>query len=118
MLAKLSENNNELMQYVEIVNGKLVIHTNQLNKDADSLKAQMVATEQATLACNIFGIMQDDMKAKTTDAGNATDTAKGQISSMDETMRNAAIGAQVLAGGYSHEYSRPNDYGDRQKKGY
>ncbi|MGX8701357.1 phage tail tape measure protein [Caproiciproducens sp.] len=101
MLEKLTANNNELLKCVDIVNGKLVLNTQSMQDNADKIKAQMTATVQSTLASQIYGIMQDDVKTKTAEAGNATDTAKGQISSMDETMRNAAIGAQVLAGGYS-----------------
>jgi chromosome segregation ATPase len=101
MLTQLTANNGELLQYIDIVNGKLVINTSVLQDNADKIKAQMTETVQATLASQIFGIMQDDVKTKTKDAGDATNTAKGQISDMDTTMRNAAIGAQVLAGGYN-----------------
>ena len=101
MLAQLTANNGELLQYIDIVNGKLVINTSVLQDNADKIKAQMTETVQATLASQIFGIMQDDVKTKTKDAGDATNTAKEQISDMDTNMRNAAIGAQVLAGGYN-----------------
>lgn len=65
MLSKLAANNGELMQYVDVVNGKLVINSDKLTDSANKLKEQMITTEQASLATNIYGIIQDDMSAKT-----------------------------------------------------
>lgn len=100
MLEKLAANNGELLKYVDVTNGKLTINSQALQDNANNIKDQMTATVQASLATQIMGIMQDDLSDKTTGAGNATTTAEGQISSMNDTMQNAAIGAEALAGGY------------------
>lgn len=96
---------NDLLQYLEFVNGKLVINKDALLNNAQAAKEKATADTQASLASNVLAIIQEDVKRTTENAANALDAAKTDANNFDTAARNAAVGAAILADGMSAVYA-------------
>lgn len=96
---------NDLLQYLDFANGKLVINKDALLNDAQAAKEKATADTQASLASNVLAIIQEDVKRTTENAANALGAAKTDANNFDTAARNAAIGAAILADGMSAVYA-------------
>ena len=100
MLEQLVANNGELLNCIDFVNGKMVINTTALQDNASSIKTKMEEEVKATLASQIYGIMQDDLAGKFDSTGSAADTAKSAIDKITQAMGDAAVNAATLSQAY------------------
>lgn len=90
---------NDLLQYLEVVNGKLVVNSEALQNAAQDAKEKAVSDIQASLASNVLAIIQEDLETKTDNAGGALQNAKTDADDFANSASSAATGALILAGG-------------------
>ena len=85
---RLLQLGDEYLSLLDITEGKIRLNSDAIYEKADALREEMIAAQQAAVAEEIRGIIQDDVRQSTNEASNAT-------SNFQNTLINA--GAQALA---------------------
>lgn len=93
---------NNLLDYLDVVNGKLVISEGAFIDQANAAKQQAIANLQAETASEILSIAQADLAQKTKSAETAANNAKGDIKEVGnaalEAAKKAVVGATSFEG--------------------
>lgn len=88
---------NGLLQYLELVNGKLTINTNAFENSANAAKQQAVANLQASAATQIQAIMVNDLNGKYKNMDSNAIVAATSTASASNTAGKAAGNYKTLA---------------------
>lgn len=86
---------NNLLGYLDEVNGKLQVNTNAYIDSTRSIKNNAIANLEASTYEQIRSVVLEDMKNKETDAGNAASTASSQLSAAGTNAQK--MGADMLS---------------------
>lgn len=89
---KITQNN--LLGYLDEVDGKLQVNTNSFINSTQSIKDNAIANLEASTYEQIRSVVLEDMKNKEVDAGNAASTASGQLSAAGSQAQ--IMGAKML----------------------
>jgi len=89
---KITQNN--LLPYLDNVNGSLQVNTNAFINSTEQIKANALANLEASTYEQIRAVVLEDMKNKEVDAGNAAATASGQLSAAGSQAQ--IMGAKML----------------------
>lgn len=85
---------NNLLGYLDEVDGKLQVNTNSFINSTQSIKDNAIANLEASTYEQIRAVVLEDMKNKEVDAGNAAATASGQLSAAGSQAQ--IMGAKML----------------------
>lgn len=89
---KITQNN--LLGYLDEVDGKLQVNTNSFVNSTQSIKDNAIANLEASTYEQIRAVVLEDMKNKEVGAGNAASTASGQLSAAGTQAQ--IMGAKML----------------------
>lgn len=101
---------NDLINYLDVVNGKLVIGETALLNEANATKQAVIAKLQDEAATNILAIVEDDLRDASEDveeqqaetATSTTNDTNAKLANMKVALANA-ISVQGLAEAYENE---------------
>lgn len=88
---------NDLLQYLDVINGKLKINKTEFNEAANETKEKVKADLQAQAAAQILSIVQDDLNNKLSETQSPAQTATNSIEKAGDAALEAAKKAVIGA---------------------
>jgi hypothetical protein len=86
----------EYIQLLEVTDGKIRLNTEAVDAKIEALKAEMIASTQASLAEEIRSIVLDDVKGATEDSTDASDDFRIKLINVGQQALNTSINFGVL----------------------